>query len=72
MVVVPKQSDCEVEILMVYELEPGNTLHSVGFYENSEILCVGTGTGQLLNFNIKIGPNLINKSIEKKVGGKNV
>ena len=57
---------------MVYELEPGNTLHSVGFYENSEILCVGTGTGQLLNFNIKIGPNLINKSIEKKLGGKNV
>ena len=44
---------------MVYELEAGNTLHSVGFYENREILCIGTANGQLLNFNINIGPNLI-------------
>jgi hypothetical protein len=39
---VPKKSECEVEVLMVYELEAGNTLHSVGFYENTEILCIGT------------------------------
>lgn len=42
---------------MIYELEAGNTLHCVGFYENTEILCIGTGSGQLLNFNIKLKPD---------------
>ncbi len=42
---------------MIYELEAGNTLHCVGFYENTEILSIGTGNGQLLNFNIKLEPN---------------
>ncbi len=57
MVQVPNKSDCEVEVLMTYELEAGNTLHCVGFYENTEILSIGTSNGQLLNFNIKLEQN---------------
>ena len=50
---LPSKNQCKTENLLEYRFE-GMTFHSINYDPQWEVLSVGTSTGKLLNYAIKV------------------